>query len=513
MQKIVLKISGMHCASCVVNIENILKEERGINSANVNLANQKAYVVFDPNKIDFLKIKNLIESLGYKAEKDDEISLEESQNKDYKEIQKLKKRFIYSLIFSLPVAYLAMGEMIGIYIPPFLKTYNALIQFILSTVVILYCFDIWKYGFRYLIKLRPNMDSLIFIGTAVAYFYSLTILFLLFLGFEIDVHIYFESAVLILVFISLGKYLEGLTKGKTTEAIKKLIGLQPKEATVLKDGKEVKISVNEVLVGDIVLVKPGEKIPVDGIIIDGYSAVDEKMITGESVPVEKNIGDNVIGGTINKTGFLKLKATRVGKDTMLSQIIKIVEEAISSKAPIQLLADKISFYFVPTVISVAILAFIIWLFMGQPLAFALTVFVSVLIIACPCALGLATPTAIMMGVGLGAKKGILIKSNKALEISRKINIIVFDKTGTLTKGEPVVTDIGSNNFSKEDILKLSASLEKNSEHPLAEAIVKKAKEEKLELLEVKNFGVLPGYGVVGELNGKKNNFRDKKIDD
>jgi len=504
MQKIVLKISGMHCASCVVNIENILKEEKGINSANVNLANQKAYIVFDPNKIDFLKIKNLIESLGYKAEKDDEISLEESENKDYKEIQKLKKRFIYSLIFSLPVAYLAMGEMLGFYIPPFLKNYNTLIQFILSTVVILYCFDIWKYGFKYLIKLRPNMDSLIFIGTAVAYFYSLTILLLLFLGFEIDTHIYFESAVLILVFISLGKYLEGLTKGKTTEAIKRLIGLQPKEATVLKDGKEIKISVNEVLVDDIVLVKPGEKIPVDGIIIDGYSAVDEKMITGESIPVEKNVGDNVIGGTINKTGFLKLKATRVGKGTMLSQIIKIVEEAISSKAPIQLLADKISFYFVPAVISVAILAFVIWLFMGQPLAFALTVFVSVLIIACPCALGLATPTAIMMGVGLGAKNGILIKSNKALEISRKVNIIVFDKTGTLTKGEPTVTDIvPNNNFSKEDILKLSASLEKNSEHPLAEAIFKKAKEEKLELFEVKNFKAIPGYGVVGELNGKK----------
>ena len=504
MQKIVLKISGMHCASCALNIENILKEEQGINSANVNLANQKAYIVFDPNKIDFLKIKNLIESLGYKAEKDDEISLEESENKDYKEIQKLKKRFIYSLIFSLPVAYLAMGEMLGFYIPPFLKNYNTLIQFILSTVVILYCFDIWKYGFKYLIKLRPNMDSLIFIGTAVAYFYSLTILLLLFLGFEIDTHIYFESAVLILVFISLGKYLEGLTKGKTTEAIKKLIGLQPKEATVLKDGKEIKISVNEVLVDDIVLVKPGEKIPVDGIIIDGYSAVDEKMITGESIPVEKNVGDNVIGGTINKTGFLKLKATRVGKGTMLSQIIKIVEEAISSKAPIQLLADKISFYFVPAVISVAILAFVIWLFMGQPLAFALTVFVSVLIIACPCALGLATPTAIMMGVGLGAKNGILIKSNKALEISRKVNIIVFDKTGTLTKGEPTVTDIvPNNNFSKEDILKLSASLEKNSEHPLAEAIFKKAKEEKLELFEVKNFKAIPGYGVVGELNGKK----------
>jgi Cu+-exporting ATPase len=504
MQKIVLKISGMHCASCVVNIENILKEEKGINSANVNLANQKAYIVFDPNKIDFLKIKNLIESLGYKAEKDDEISLEESENKDYKEIQKLKKRFIYSLIFSLPVAYLAMGEMLGFYIPPFLKNYNTLIQFILSTVVILYCFDIWKYGFKYLIKLKPNMDSLIFVGTAVAYFYSLTILLLLFLGFEIDTHIYFESAVLILVFISLGKYLEGLTKGKTTEAIKRLIGLQPKEATVLKDGKEIKISVNEVLVDDIVLVKPGEKIPVDGIIIDGYSAVDEKMITGESIPVEKNVGDNVIGGTINKTGFLKLKATRVGKDTMLSQIIKIVEEAIGSKAPIQLLADKISFYFVPTVISIAILAFIVWILMGKSLAFALTVFVSVLIIACPCALGLATPTAIMMGVGLGAKNGILIKSNKALEISRKVNIIVFDKTGTLTKGEPTVTDIVlNNNFSKEDVLKLAASLEKNSEHPLAEAIFKKAKEEKLELLEVKNFKAIPGYGVVGELNGKK----------
>jgi len=396
------------------------------------------------------------------------------------------------------------------------------------------------------------MDSLIFIGTAVAYFYSLTITVLMFLGTKTEAHLYYESAALILVFISLGKYLEAITKGKTSEAIKKLIGLQPKEATILKilnsksailnkfkiqnskfkteDYEEIKVPIEKVQIDDIVIVKPGEKIPVDGIVIDGHSSVDEKAITGESIPVEKKKGDEVIGATINKTGVLKFKATRVGKDTMLAQIIKIVEQAMGSKAPIQLLADKVSFYFVPTVIGIAILVFAIWLLFGQPLAFALTVFVAVLIIACPCALGLATPTAVMMGTGLAAKYGILIKSGKALEIARDVNIVIFDKTGTLTKGEPAVTDILSvteirnpkseilnkskieNPKSLKDlILQIAASLEKNSEHPLAEAIVKKAKEEKLELFEVNNFQAIPGHGVSAEINGKKILFGTRKL--
>jgi Cu+-exporting ATPase len=347
------------------------------------------------------------------------------------------------------------------------------------------------------------MDSLIFIGTATAYFYSLIVTFFSFFKKSFEAHLYYEATVLILLFISLGKYLEAITKGKTSEAIKKLIGLQPKEATIIKENVEMKISISEVKVGDIVLVRPGEKIPVDGVVIDGYSAVDEKAITGESIPVEKKVGDEVIGGTVNKTGVLKVRATRVGKETMLYQIIKIVEEALGSKAPIQLLADKVSFYFVPIVIGIAIFSLLIWLLLGKSFPFALTVFVSVLIIACPCALGLATPTAVMMGTSLAAQRGILIKSGKALEMARDVNMVIFDKTGTLTKGEPAVTDIVPFSRSEKEILQIAASIEKNSEHPLAEAIVKKAKEENLDLFEVKNFQAIPGRGVVGEFKGKK----------
>jgi Cu+-exporting ATPase len=318
-----------------------------------------------------------------------------------------------------------------------------------------------------------------------------------------EAHLYYEATVLILLFISLGKYLEAITKGKTSEAIKKLIGLQPKEATIVKENVEMKIPISEVKVGDIVLVKPGEKIPVDGVVIEGYSVVDEKVIIGESIPVEKKVGDEVIGGTVNKTGFLKVRATRVGKETMLYQIIKIVEEALGSKAPIQLLADKVSFYFVPAVIGIAIFSLLIWLLLGKSFSFALTVFVSVLIIACPCALGLATPTAVMMGTSLAAQNGILIKSGKALEIAKDVNMVIFDKTGTLTKGEPAVTDIIPFSKNEKEILQIAASVEKNSEHPLAEAIVKKAKEENLDLFEVKNFQAIPGKGVIAEFNGKK----------
>jgi Cu+-exporting ATPase len=532
MEKTILNISGMHCASCAANIENALRKEEGIKTANVNFAAEKLYLEFDPIEISIARIQKIIEKLGYKATEETAEEEIHDHHKEAKaqEIQKLKKRFIFALIFSLPIIYMVMGKMLGLPMPKIFEAYGTIIQFVLATTVIVSCFNIWMSGSKNLLRLSPNMDSLIFIGTAVAYFYSLIISVLRFLGTKVEAHLYYESAALILVFISLGKYLEAITKGKTSEAIKKLIGLQPKEATIIKDNEEIKIPISEVKVGDIILVKPGEKIPVDGIVIDGYSGVDEKAITGESIPVEKKKGDEVIGATINKTGVLKFKATRIGKDTMLAQIIKIVEEAMGSKAPIQLLADKVSFYFVPSVIGIAIFAFVVWLLLGQPLAFALTVFVAVLIIACPCALGLATPTAVMMGTGLAAKNGILIKSGKALEIARDVNIVIFDKTGTLTKGEPTVTDILliteipnskfqipnkskiQNSKSQTDlILQIAASVEKNSEHPLAEAIVKKAKEEKLELFETKNFQAIPGHGVSAEINGKKILFGTRKL--
>ncbi len=491
--KITLKIGGMTCASCASVIEYGLKKEKGINSASVNLASEKAYIDFDQSKITEKDIRKTIKDLGYSV-------IDGEKENDLK---KLRNRFILSLIFGLPVIYAMLAESMGL--PKY-------IQAILSAAVILICFDIWKSGFKKLVKLAPNMDSLIFIGTAVAFFYSLAQVVL-------GGAIYFESAIFILIFISLGKYLEAVTKGKTSSAIKSLIGLQPKTAIIIKDGKEIEISISEVQVGDIILVKPGQKIPVDGIVVDGYSGVDEKAITGESIPVEKKKGDEVIGATINKTGVLKFRAIRVGKDTMLSQIIKIVEDAMGSKAPIQLLADKVSFYFVPAVIFIALVAGIIWFLILHQIAIALTIFVAVLIIACPCALGLATPTAVMMGTGLAAKNGILIKSSKALEIAKDVNMVVFDKTGTLTKGEPVVTEVISvdEKIKEKVILEISASVEKNSEHPLAQAIINKAKQQNISLSEVKNFQAIPGKGVQATLNnetillGTRNLMQDNKI--
>lgn len=527
-QKIILQIIGMDCASCAASIEHSLKKTKGVISASVNFAAEKAFVEFNPTEIQIKTIKRIITDLGYKIDEPSEPSesYKHSEHEDHhkiekeSEIKKLKFRFFLSFILGLPIIYMVMGGLIGLPVPEILETYGIPIQIILSTAVIAACFNIWTSGFKKIIKLAPNMDSLIFIGTATAYFYSLVQAGFLFSGKTISMEsFYFESAVFILVFISLGKYLEAITKGKTGNAIKKLIGLQPKTAIVIKNGEEIEIPISEVMVGDIILVKPGEKIPVDGVVISGYSGVDEKAITGESMPVEKKKDDEVIGATINKTGILQFRATRVGKDTMISQIIKIVEEAMGSKAPIQLLADKVSFYFVPTVLLIAVLSTTVWLFLGYPLSFALTIFVAILIIACPCALGLATPTAVMMGTGLAAERGILIKSSKALETAKDVNMVVFDKTGTLTKGEPIVTEIISidKKIDEKTILQISASVEKNSEHPLAQAIVNKAKEKNIVLSKVEEFQAIPGKGVEATLDkdrvllGTRGLMKDNKI--
>ncbi len=514
-EKVTLKIEGMDCASCAAVIEHNLKKEKGVSSANVNFATEKAYLDIDPNEISKDKIKKVVKDLGYRAEDENDMAGEHDHHKMAKEaeIKKLKNRFLFALILSLPVVYMVMGGMIGLPQPGIFEKYGLYIQAILAAGVILVCFNIWQSGAKKLLKMGPNMDTLILVGTATAYFYSLANLIILSFGGEVVMEsFYFEASAFILVFISLGKYLEAITKGKTSEAIKKLMGLQPKTAIIIKDlpaqaggTQELEIPISEVKEGDIILVKPGEKIPVDGIVVDGYSGVDEKAITGESIPVEKKKGDEVIGATVNKTGVLKFKATRVGKNTMIAQIIKIVEEAMGSKAPIQLLADKVSFYFVPVVFGIALLAAIVWLFMGQPLSFAVAIFVAVLIIACPCALGLATPTAVMMGTGLAAERGILIKSSKALETAKDVDMVIFDKTGTLTKGEPVVTDIVAigKGYGEDSVLKIAGSIEKNSEHPLAEAIVRKAKEGKIKLSEVKKFQSIPGKGVEATLERKK----------
>jgi len=502
----------MHCASCAINLEDALKKTQGIKSAVVNFASEKAYLTFDQDKIALPKIEEVIQKEGYKSQEED--AGHNHQDVHVARIKKLKNTFIISLILGLPIFYMVMAKMLGLFLPSLSLKTEALFQFIITTAIMIANYPIYASGLKKLILRRPNMDSLIEVGTVAAYLYSLVMSFMVWFSPNFKGgDLYYESAALILVFISLGKYLEVLTKGKTSAALKKLIGLQPKEAIIIENKRMVKVAIEKVRVGDLVFVRPGEKIPVDGIVVEGYSAVDEKTITGESIPTEKTKGDKVIGGTINKTGILKFKATLVGKDTMLAQIIKIVEDAVGSKAPIQLLADRVAYYFVPVVLAIALIAFLIWIAVGQSFPFALTIFVAVLIIACPCSLGLATPTAVMIGTGLAAQRGILIKSGRALEIARKINVVVFDKTGTLTKGEPVVTDIVSQDakISEDIILELAVSLEENSEHPLAQAIMNYAQEKKVEPKSVEKFEAISGKGIVADLKHKQVLLGTKKL--
>lgn len=527
-QKTTIQIQGMDCASCAAVIEHDLKKTKGVFSAVVNYATEKAYVDFDTDQVKVEDLKKSIKDLGYKVP-DDMQGMDMSAGHDHAkmekeaEVRQIRNRFLLSLLFGLPVIYMVMGPMIGLPQPAVFLKYGLYIQAVLAAGVIWACFNIWKSGFKKVLKLGPNMDTLILIGTAAAYFYSLANLILLTLGKNISPDsFYFESAAFILIFISLGKYLESVTKGKTSSAIKSLIGLQPKVATIIKDGREFDIPILEVKVGDIILVKPGQKIPVDGIVVDGYSGVDEKAITGESIPVEKKKGDEVIGATINKTGVLHFRATRVGKDTMLSQIIKIVEDAMGSKAPIQLLADKVSFYFVSSVVVIALISGLVWFLAVHQFSMALTVFVAVLIIACPCALGLATPTAVMMGTGLAAKNGILIKSSKALEVAKDVNMIVFDKTGTLTIGEPKVVKVVINkeyDISEEKLLKVAGSLAKNSTHPLSKAVYDFVKSKNIETKNLKGFEELAGRGVMAlcehdqpVVMGNKKLLQERKLD-
>ena len=500
MKKTTLDISGMHCASCASLITNRLKKESGVSYVNVNLTTEKASVDFDESKTNENKIINIIESLGdYKAK----IMSKNINTQDYetkkreKNLKKIRNTFLFSLAFAIPAFLIGMLFMwIGIEIP-----YSSYILFLLATPVqFIVGWDIYKSAFSALRNKSANMDSLIAIGTSAAYFYSVYVIF-----FQPMENQYFEAAAILITFVILGRYLEAIAKGKTSEAIKKLMNLSPKIATVIRNGKEQKISIDEVIVGDIIIVKPGEKVPVDGIIIEGQSAIDESMITGESMPVEKNKNDLVIGATINKHGSFKFKATKVGANSTLAQIIKLIEDAQGKKAPIQRIADKISSYFVPAVIAIAVIAFSIWYFIvGQTFSFALIIAVSILVIACPCALGLATPTAIMVGTGKGAEKGILIKGGDALETAHKLYAIVFDKTGTLTQGKPEVTNIITlGKVNENELLRLAASIEKNSEHPLAQAVVNKAIEKKLKLDDIKSFKAIPGQGVEGILKGKK----------
>lgn len=497
-RKINLDVNGMHCQSCVTLLTKSIQKSPGVKYVNVNLATEKATVEFEEYKTSQNKIIDIISGLGYSARPSDEkIDPEKINQKKQAEIKKLRNTFIFSLVFAFPALIIGMVLMwFGIDIP-----YKNYILFLLATPVqFIVGFEIYKSAFGALKNKSANMDTLIAIGTSAAYFYSLYVIFFNPMGDQ-----YFEAAAVLITFVMLGRYLEAVAKGKTSDAIKKLMNLSPKIATVIRDGKEIKITIDKVVSGDIVIVKPGEKVPVDGIIIEGESAVDESMITGESMPIEKHKGDTVIGATINKHGSFKYKATKVGANSTLSQIIKLIEDAQGKKAPIQRFADRISAYFVPAVISIAILAFIVWYFIvGQSFEFSLIIAVSVLVIACPCALGLATPTAIMVGTGKGAEKGILIKGGDALETAHKLYAVVFDKTGTLTQGKPEVTDIVSvSNMNENEVLRLSASVERFSEHPLALAIVNKTNEKNMKLEDVKSFKAIPGHGVEGILKKKK----------
>lgn len=521
-------IDGMTCASCSQTIEKVINKLDGVQSASVNLATEKMVVDFNPSELSSNDIMEAVKNSGYSAKESlsQEAQADLDKEKKEKHIKKMWSRFWQSAVLTVPLLYIAMGEMVGLPIPEMIHPMVyperfALLQLALTIPVLIIGRPFFIVGFRALFKGHPNMDSLVALGTSAAALYSLYGTIMVLLGdHHFAMNLYYESAAVILTLITLGKYFEAVSKGKTSEAIKKLMGLAPKTAIVIRDGVETEISVDDVVLGDVIVVKPGDKIPVDGVIVSGKSAVDESMLTGESIPIEKKAGDKVIGASINKNGSFQFEATKVGKDTTLSQIIKLVEDAQGSKAPIAQLADKVSGVFVPIVIVLAILSGVAWYFLGQESwIFALTITISVLVIACPCALGLATPTAIMVGTGKGAENGVLIKSGDALETTHKIETIVFDKTGTITEGKPVVTDIlVTGSLSKDDFLLLAASAEKGSEHPLGEAIVLAAEEKGMTFKEIDNFVAIPGHGIEVEIEketfilGNKKLMVEKQID-
>jgi Cu+-exporting ATPase len=529
--EVTIPISGMTCAACAQRIEKTISKMEGVTRASVNFASERASVAYDPRSVKLSQIKEAISKIGYTPlDAERKGAVDEDRVRREREIASLRRKFTVSAVFGVPLLYLAMGSMIWWLPFPIPKALSpmqypldyAIVQIILTIPIVIAGRRFYSVGFRSFVQGSPNMDSLIAIGTSAALIYSFYSTYqILISNFGAVEGLYFESAGVIITLILLGKYLEAVSKGKTSEAIKKLMGLAPKTAVVVQDGHEIEIPIDEVEIGHVILVKPGGKIPVDGVITDGHSAVDESMLTGESIPVDKKPGDKVFAATINKNGVIRFEATKVGSDTALAQIIKLVEDAQGSKAPIAAMADIVSGYFVPVVCVIAVTAAIAWYFLGTPPAgwthvqFALTIFIAVLIIACPCALGLATPTAIMVGTGKGAENGILFKGGEALETTHKLNAIVFDKTGTLTEGHPEVTDIvvsGASGIRDErHLLQITASAEKSSEHPLGEAIVRKAQAECVDFLEVENFQALTGLGIEASIDGSVFYIGNRKL--
>lgn len=490
-----LKIGGMTCATCVNTIENALRKKQGIASVNVNLGAEKAYVTFNPSMLTVMDMKKAIEDVGYQYLGLEGEETEELEKKARaRDLRDKRNRFVLGFAIGLPL-------MVIMYLHVHLPFDMAYFMLVVSTPAFFYVsLPIFKAAYRALKNRSLNMDVMYSMGIGVAFVASLLGTFEIVLTRDF---LFYEAALMLASFLTFGRYLEARAKGRTSDAIKKLIGLQPKTATVIRGGQESSIAIEEVSIDDVVIVRPGERLPVDGVVVEGSSYVDESMISGEPIPVLKQINSNVIGGTINKNSILRVRATRIGKDTVLAQIIRLVETAQGSRPPVQRIADRVVSYFIPVVLAIAIISFVVWYFIaGNTLLFAMTRLISVLVIACPCALGLATPTAVTVGIGRGAELGILIKSGEALELSERITTMVFDKTGTLTKGRPEVTDILPSGIEQEELLKVAASLEKNSQHPLAEAIVRKATSTNIELRAVKDFDTIEGKGVSGVLDGK-----------
>ena len=513
VRQVELGIEGMTCAACQAAVERATRKLPGVRGASVNLTTNRGVFVYEPAQVKLSEIMAAIEDAGYtpqELEGEHERDLE--QERRAKALLRERVKLIVAAVFAAPVLYIAMGHMfpkLGLPIPAFMMPHDfplvfALVQLLLTLPVLAAGNRFYRVGMKTLFKGAPNMDTLVAIGTGSAFLYSVYATVQIALGeFSFSQYLYFESAAVVLTLVMLGKYLEAVSRGRTSDAIKKLMNLKPKRATLIKDGRELEVPLEEVTVGDVVLVRPGSAVPVDGTVLEGISSIDESMLTGESLPVEKQPGSAVTGGSINGEGLLKFRADRVGADTALSKIIKLVEDAQGKKAPIAKLADVISGYFVPVVLGIAVVAAIIWALTGRDFNFVLNVFVSVLVIACPCALGLATPTAIMVGTGKGAELGILIKGGEALETTQGVRTVVLDKTGTITEGKPVLTDFDRfMDIPENELLALCAGAERGSEHPVARAIVEGAQKRGLTLAEPQDFRAVPGRGIAATVGGR-----------
>ena len=515
------KITGMTCAACSSAVERVTRKMEGVAESNVNLTTALLTITYDETKVTPEAITKKVDRAGFGAELFNEKTKKEKkaeEETDEDAVKKTKQRLITNIILSIPLLYICFGHMfpITLPLPAFMDMHHApltfaLVQMVLTIIVLINGRKFYVVGFKSLFKGHPNMDSLVAIGTGSAFLYSFVMTLSIPSNPASVHHLYYESAAVVVTLVMVGKYMEGRSKNKTSEAIRKLMELAPDTAIVLRGGEQVEVPVEQVAVNEMILIKPGSRIPLDGIVATGSTSVDESMLTGESIPVEKGMGDEVIGGSVNYQGAVTVKVTHVGSDTTLAKIVKMMEDAQGKKAPISKLADTVAGYFVPTVMAIAIIAAIVWTILGQDITFVLTIFVSVLVIACPCALGLATPTAIMVGTGLGANHGILIKSGEALEISHKVNAVVLDKTGTITEGKPAVTKIVSHSMEEADLLQIAASCEQVSEHPLGQAIVNDARQKGMELLKVADFQSITGQGIVATIEGNIYYIGNKKL--